>query len=202
MQYEKGKLLNQMIDSGVLHSSHVIRAFKKVQRENFVRKEYVKNAYEDIPLPIAQGATISQPSTIASMIEALDAKKNQKILEVGAGSGYQAALLSEIIGEKGKVFTLEIEKDIYDFAKNNLKDCHNVTVILSDGQKGYEKESQYDRIIVAAAAKDMPLALLEQLKISGIMVIPIGTEMFRITKVLEKEAIKEFIGNYAFVPLR
>src|SRR3989344_9666146 len=150
---EKEKLIIDLIKSGILKSKSVIEAFRSVKRENFVRKEDKKHAYENIPLTVGAYSTISQPLTVAAMTEALSVKKGQKILEIGAGSGYQAALLSVLVGKTGRVITTEISKEVYEFAKNNLKHCNNVEVIFGDGNKGHEAEAPYDRIIVTASAR-------------------------------------------------
>ncbi len=199
---KREKLINQLIESGILKSKSVIEAFKKIPRENFVRPEDKEHAYENIPLPIGSYSTISQPLTVAAMTEALSVSRGQKILEIGTGSGYQAAILSILIGNKGKIITLEVNKEVYEFGKQNLKDYKNAETILSDGSVGYEKEALYDRIIVTAAASKMPEELIKQLKVGGILVIPVAEEMFKIIKISETEIKKEFLGNYAFVPLR
>lgn len=196
------ELVDFLVGKGFLKSAKIIDTFTKTDRKKFVKKEYIENAYDDIPLPIAPGATISQPSTVAAMTEALDVESGMKVLEIGTGSGYQSALLAELVGGKGKVITIEINKEVYEFGKSNLKNYHIIEAILSDGSLGYEKEAPYDRIIVTAAASTLPEELIKQLKVSGIMIIPIGREMFKIIKISETEIRKEFLGYYAFVPLR
>ncbi|MBI4162092.1 MAG: protein-L-isoaspartate(D-aspartate) O-methyltransferase [Candidatus Aenigmarchaeota archaeon] len=195
-------MINQLIESGILKSKSAIKAFNSVKREDFVRPEYREHAYENIPLPMFEMSTISQPLTVAAMTEALDVKKDQKILEIGTGSGYQAAILSILVGPKGKVITIEINEEVYEFGKGNLKDYPNVKTILSDGSLGYAKEAQYDRIVITASASAVPKELIEQLAVGGIMMIPVNDKMFRIIKIGKNKIRKEFMGYYAFVPLR
>ncbi|MBI2583135.1 MAG: protein-L-isoaspartate(D-aspartate) O-methyltransferase [Candidatus Aenigmarchaeota archaeon] len=202
LQDEKKALIKRLIDLGYLRTPEVIKAFRKIKRESFVPQEYKKHAYVDEPLPIGFGQTISQPLTVATMTEALDLHKSQKVLEIGTGSGYQAAVIAELVGKKGIVVTVERLKELYDFAKNNLQKegCKNVKTILSDGSLGYEKEAPYDRIIVTAEAPEIPQSLFRQMNEGGKMVIPVGHEMFIIEKKRGK-AERQSLGYYVFVPL-
>ncbi len=190
-----------------LADKKLIAAFKKIPREKFILKEYKKDAYSDIPLPILANQTISQPTTIMMMLKALNVKPGDKVLEIGAGSGYQAALLSCLVGKKGKVYTIEIIPELVKFAKNNLKKSNikNVKVILEDGSKGLPKYKPYNEIIITAASPEIPKHLIKQLKQDGILVVPVGPlynqQMFKITK--KKNEIKiENLGEFIFVPLR
>lgn len=185
----------------------IIEAFKQIKRENFVPKQLKKEAYKDIPLPIGHKATISQPYTVLFMLANLEIKKDMKILEIGTGSGYNAALLSKIVGPKGKVYSLEISKELVKFAKNNLKKANitNVRVIHSDGSIGYSKVSPYDRIIVTAASPSIAEELILQLKPEGIILIPIGKyqqEMIKVKKLADGSITKESLGEFVFVQLR
>jgi len=202
MQLQKKKefLMKELISQGYLKTKEIIEAFKKVKRENFVLADQREHAYANHPLSIGEGQTISQPLTVAAMTEALQPKERQKILEIGSGSGYQAAILSEIVGKKGKIITAERIHELFLFAKKNLKNYKNVFVFEGDGTLGYDKEKPYDRIIVTASAPHLPKKLFDQLKENGLLVIPIGDEMFRITKKKGKME-KEFLGYYVFVPL-
>lgn len=202
LEKKKEQLIKEIMDYGALRSKEIIAAFKKVQREEFVLPQFRDHAYANEPLPIAAGQTISQPLTVVAMTEALQPEKGQKILEVGAGSGYQAAILAEVVGKKGKIITTEIIREIAAFAEENLKRCgyNNVVVIQHDGSLGYEKEKPYDRIIVTAAAPNIPQPLLAQLKKGGRLVIPVGDQMMLVEK--NKEIKKTFLGYYAFVPLK
>lgn len=196
---KKERLIKDLISLGALKTDKIISAFRKVKREGFVLEKYRDYAYVDEPLPILSSQTISQPYTVAMMTESLQPKSGQKILEIGTGSGYQAAILAEIVGSKGKIVTVERKKELADFAGQNLSDYKNVIVIEDDGTLGCEKYAPYDRIIVTASSPDIPKPLIEQLKTGGMMVIPVGNEMFVIRKKGRIE--KTFIGYYSFVPL-
>src|SRR3989338_7938970 len=157
----KDELIQELIDCGMLKTRQVIDAFKSVPRENFVPAEYKKHAYDNYPLPIAAGQTIAQPLTVAAMTEALQISRGNKVLEIGTGSGYQAAILSEIVGSKGRVITTEIIPELFEFAKKKLGNYKNVTLLNVDGSFGYEKYAPYDRIIVTASAPTVPKPLTE-----------------------------------------
>ena len=200
MTIDKHALIVYWRNSNTVTDETVLSALEKVPRENFVLKEHKESAYFDVPLPLMAGQTISQPTTVAIMTNALELKSGQKVLEVGTGSGYQAAILSELVGSKGKVYTIERIKALVNFAKKNLKGYKNINIIHGDGTKGYAKAAPYNRIIVTAAAAELPEIIFEQLKEGGIMVIPIEDHMFKITKVKGKPKMEDF-GLFAFVPL-
>src|SRR3989344_3434475 len=202
---KKKDLVNYWTQNKIITDKSVLDAFLRVPRENFVLPQYKDQAYEDIPLPTKKGQTISQPTTVMIMTQALEVKKEQKILEVGTGSGYQAAILSVLVGDKDKVYTTEILKELYDFAKENLKDYKNVTLLHKDASKGLDEFAPFDRIIITAAATKMPQKLLQQLKIDGIMLVPFGEnkyvqKMLKITKQKDQNKIED-LGNFVFVPL-
>ncbi len=185
---------------------NVLEAFEKIPREEFVLPEYRDDAYEDRPLPIPSGQTISQPTTVALMTEALDVEEGNIVLEVGAGSGYQAAILSKLVGS-GHVYTTEIIPELVEFAKKNLEKLgiDNVTVVQADGSVGLPSYAPYDRIIVTAAAPSLPDKLVIQLKENGIIVIPVGSvydqEMLKVVK--SDEGLKTTkLGNFMFVKLK
>ena len=195
---EKEELLRELIEEGLLRDPRVRAAFEKVDRKDFVPREHEKFAYANYPLNIGEGQTISQPYTVMFMTEALDVKEGMKVLEVGTGSGYQAAILAELAGTKGLVVTTEARKKLLDSAKSRLGKYKNIMIVFSS--HGFEKESPYDRIIVTATATKIPVHLLKQLKEGGIMIIPIANEMYRIEKIKGKIK-KEFLGHFSFVPL-
>ncbi len=181
--------------------SKIINAFKKVSRENFVLEKYKSQSYEDIALPISERQTISQPYTIAFMLTLLelDSNKSQKIMEVGSGSGYVLALLSEIC-PKGKIFGIERIKILAEKSKKALKDYKNVKVIHKDGSKGLAKEKPFDRILVSAASEEIPQKLVNQLKFEGILVAPVKNSIVVVKKTSGENKIKEYLG-FSFVPL-
>lgn len=201
----KNDLIEFWQSSGIIKDKKVIEAFKKIPRENFIVSG---EPYGDYPLPIGSGQTISQPTTIMIMTQAMELKPGLKVLEVGAGSGYQAALIGTIVGKKGKVITTEIIPELAIFAKNNLKKSKigNVKVVHYDGSKGYEKEAPYDRIIVTAACPEIPKPLIDQLKENGIIVAPVGSLVFgqKMIKCIKKKGYLETVnlGDFVFVPLK
>lgn len=158
----------------------VEKAFLKVDRKKFVPAEQAGSAYEDSPLPTAEGQTISAPGVVALMTEALELKPGMKVLEVGSGSGYQTAILAQIVGEKGKVYSVERIGELCEYAKKNLAKLglKNVQAICGDGSRGLPREAPFDRIIVTAAAKKIPEKLVEQLKEGGRLVIPVGASAY------------------------
>jgi protein-L-isoaspartate(D-aspartate) O-methyltransferase len=204
---EKEKLISYLVKEGILKTPEIINAFYKVAREEFVLEEYREHSYADVPLPILYSQTISQPTTVAIMTEALEPKRGNKILEIGAGSGYQAAILAEIVKEEGKVYTIERIKELVDFARKNIEKVgyKNVEVILGDGSIGLKEKAPFDRIIVTACAPKIPNSLIEQLKDNGIIVIPTGAimQLQHLLKIKKegKKLRKEDLGFFAFVPL-
>jgi len=203
---ENEKLIYGIKCLDYLKSKRIEDALKKYKREYFVPENIKHLAYKDFPLSIGYNQTISQPSTVVIMTEALEVKEGEKILEIGTGSGWQAAILSYLVSEKGKVYTIEIIHELVEFAKNNLKKLgiRNVEVFEKDGSLGLKEKAPFDKIIVTAACPDIPKPLLNQLKVDGIMVIPIGNiylqEMYVIKKLKDKIE-KKSIGSFMFVPL-
>jgi len=205
---ENERLVEHLISERALKTPRIIEAFKKTPRDLFVRKEYLSHAYDDIPLPTYNGQTISQPYTVAIMTEALDPKPGNKILEIGSGSGYQAALLARCIGENGRVITVELEAKLVEFSRKNLERAKvkNVKVIKWDGKRGYEKEVPYDRCIITAACPEIPKPVFKQTKVGGKIVAPVndfwGQKMLLVEKKSEKEFKTKNLGSFIFVPLR
>lgn len=201
----KEDLVEFWVTNKIVTDQNVIRAFKAVPRELFVPKAFLHEAYGDYALPIPAAQTISQPTTVVIMTQALELNPKDKVFEVGTGSGYQAAIISKIAKE---VISTEIISELVMFAKNNLKaaEIKNVKVICRDGSKGYEKEAPYDKIMVTAACPQIPAELLKQLKTNGILVAPVGSvysqEMLKIKKGKRGKLTIKNLGDFVFVPLR
>jgi len=208
LREQNERLVEHLIAVGALKTSRIIKTFKKVQRYLFVREDLLMHAYDDVPLPTFHGQTISQPYTVAIMTEALDPKPGDKILEIGSGSGYQAALLGCCVGSKGKVITVELDSYLVEFSRKNIKKANvkNVKVICWDGKKGYEKEAPYDKCIITAACPEIPNPVIKQIKIGGRIVAPVnhffGQRMMVIDKISGKKFKKKDLGSFIFVPLR
>lgn len=203
----KEELIKNWISSSTIKDKKVIEAFRKIPREEFVEEARKEESYGDYPLPIGEGQTISQPTTVAIMTQALELQEGHKVLEVGAGSGYQAALISEIIGQKGKIISTEIVPELAELAKKNVKKLNlkNIEILHHDGSKGYAKDAPYDRIIVAAASPKIPRPLANQLKEGGIIIIPVGNMLEQVMVKGRKKSgkiVEEQLGDFIFVPLK
>jgi len=200
-------LVSEMLAAKTVKSENVKNAFLSVQRENFFPEPLKQFAYADSAFPIGFGQTISQPTTVAMMLEMLRPKKGEKILEVGAGSGYALALLSRIAGKSGQVFAVEKLEGLCSLAEKNLaaEKITNVKIFHGDGKKGIAKEAPFDRILVSAACDNVPRALFEQLKIGGALVAPVGEnesqnlEFWAKTKAGPE--LRDSKGLFVFVPL-
>jgi len=199
------KLIEMLKLEERIKSKEVEKAFLEIPRENFVPDEIKKYAYVDTPLQIGNGQTISAPHMVAIMVEELDIKKGQKILEIGAGSGYHAAIVSKLIGKKGHVYTIERYSTLAEAAKKNLEKTGitNVTVEIGDGSEGLPKYAPYDRIYVTCASPDVPKPLIEQLKDGGKLMIPIGKTICNLELIEKKDDKLNYkdLGGCAFVPL-
>ncbi len=200
-------LLDELRAMGI-EDERVLDAMKDTKRELFVPQQLEGKAYANYPLPIGQGQTISQPYTVVFMLEQLKLEPGQKVLEVGAGSGWNAALIGRLVAPQGSVIATEIISELAINAENNLKRAgiSNVKVVCADGSLGYEKEAPYDRIIVTAACPKIPKPLIAQLKDNGILIAPVGTgifgqDMIRLVKRGE-ELESDSLGKFVFVPLR
>ena len=197
----KKKLINTLREKGI-NDEQVLAAFDKVDRHLFIDSFLWPKAYEDTALHIYCDQTISQPSTVAFQTMLLQLKPGEKVLEIGTGSGFQAAIL----GAMGAcVFTVERHLELFSKAKDLLSKINDRIILrFGDGFQGFEKYAPYDKVIVTCGAPEIPEALLRQLKPGGIMVIPVGTEgqvMKRITKIDDNNYQEEEFGNFNFVPM-
>ena len=207
-------LVRRLRNNGYIKSEEMERALRTVPREEFVSPDTRNHAYRDSPLPIGLGQTISAPHMCVIMCEALNLEPGLKILEVGAGSGYHAALCAEMVAPQatqtpGHVYTIEIVPGLIEFAKGNLTRSgydDRVTLIQADGGIGLPGHAPFDRILVAAAAPSIPEPLIDQLGPGGIMLIPVGgkgffQELMMVEKDQDGKVVQKRWGGVAFVPL-
>jgi protein-L-isoaspartate(D-aspartate) O-methyltransferase len=199
---QREEMVRHQIAARGVADKKVLDAMRRVPRDRFVSGTAVFSAYEDRPLSIGHGQTISQPYIVALMTECLNLKGNEKILEIGTGSGYQTAILAEIAYE---VYSVEIIKPLYERAKKLLSGYKNIRLSNSDGYNGWQEFAPYDRIILTAAPESIPEPLTGQLKDGGIMVLPSGPtgwsqSLLKIRKV-KGEIRTRKVCDVAFVPL-
>jgi protein-L-isoaspartate(D-aspartate) O-methyltransferase len=200
----KIRLIMHLRNMGITDTG-VLAAMERIPREHFVPAAFEDQAYEDTALPIGLGQTISQPLVVATMTQALEISDRDKILEIGTGCGYQAAILAKLCR---RVYTIERHRPLHDLAQKHFTELriHNVTAICGDGMKGWKGQEPFDKIIVTAAAfQDPPQALLDQLKVGGIMVIPVGDNVAQSLCRYKKESDDTFSKKdllpVRFVPL-
>ena len=211
-------LIDSLIEQGWLKTPRIIEAFRKIKRIDFLPEDMKDLAELNEALPIGYGQTISQPLVVAFMIEQLEPKEGDKILDIGSGSGWTTAILAEIISQngrnqkskiknqKGQVIAIEIIPELLEFGKQNVAKYNFIErgiaeFICTDGSKGYKKEAPFDKILVSAAAERCFPAWKEQLKIGGRIVTPIGSSIWLFSKKSEKEFAEIEYPGFAFVPL-
>jgi len=204
-EQERERLVTNLCREGYIKTERVKQAFLLVSREAFIPDSLKSYAYVDTPLDIGQGQTISAPHMVAIMCESLDIKDNQKILEVGTGSGYHAAIVAKLVGQNGHVYTIERFESLAKKATENLKQIGitNVIVEVGDGSCGLPVYQPYDRVYVTCAAPKIPQPLIDQLQDSGKLLVPIGDKYCELI-LLEKEKGKSVVhrlGGCVFVPL-
>lgn len=196
-------MVEKQIHRRGVRDKEVLKVIMETPRHRFVVAEYISQAYSDHPLPIGEGQTISQPYIVALMTELLEVDRTHSVLEIGTGSGYQAAILSPLAKW---VYTIEIVKPLADRARGTLKNLGyaNVTVMWGDGYKGWPEFAPFDRIIVTAAPPKIPSALVDQLKPGGKMVLPVGSiwqQLVVLTKTKSGEISKKSVIPVRFVPM-
>ncbi|MEM6380247.1 MAG: protein-L-isoaspartate(D-aspartate) O-methyltransferase [Bacteroidota bacterium] len=203
--YQHKGLRHQLIEtlkSKGIKDQKVLTVMKNLPRHFFLDNAFAEKAYEDQAFPIGKEQTISQPYTVAFMTEALEVRKRDKVLEIGTGSGYQAAIL-QLLG--ARVFTIERQTALYEKTKRLFErlNLNMIRTYLRDGYLGLPELAPFDRIIVTAGADEIPEVLLQQMKIGGIMIIPVGREIQKMLKIVrtdEDHWEKEDLGGFRFVP--
>ena len=193
-------MVEWQIEKRGIKNQPTLDAMRKILRHKFVPTDMMERAYDDSPLPIGYGQTISQPYIVAYMTAVINPEPGQKVLEIGTGSGYQAAVLAEIVDE---VYTIEIITELYSSAKKRLDDLgyKNITCINADGYYGIKNAAPFDAIIVTAASEHIPPPLIEQLKDGGKMIIPVGSPFLNQTLILVEKNGEEIITT-SLLPVR
>ncbi|MGF7118802.1 protein-L-isoaspartate O-methyltransferase [Methanobacterium oryzae] len=206
---ERLELVRRLQEIGYIKTDEVKKAMETVPREEFLPASNRPYAYVDQPLPIGEGQTISAPHMVAMICEILSLEEGMKVLEIGTGFGYNAAVVAEVLGPTGHVYSIERIPSLAEIAKDNLKRTgyeDKVTVILGDGTRGYKENSPFDRIYGTASAPSVPEPLKSQLKVGGRLLIPVGErtyfqDLICILRKSEDEYEKKSIGGVAFVPM-
>jgi len=200
------ELIDILISEGYLKTQRIIQAFKKIQRADFLPEDLKKVSQLNEALPIGFGQTISQPLVVAFMLELLEPKKGEKILDIGSGSGWTTALLAEIVGQEGKIIAIEVIPELKEWGEKNVAKYNFikkgiVKFVCLDGSKGYKREAPFDKILVSAAARELFSVWKDQLKIGGRIVTPIGSSIWLFVKKSEKEFEEIEYPGFIFVPL-
>lgn len=202
---EQQQLVDYLIEAGVLHTPSLIDAFRAIDRRDFVDPTYEVEAYDNIPLPIGAGQTISQPYTVAFMLELLQPQAGDTVMDVGYGSGWQTCLLAHVVGPQGHVVALEIVPELceqgaihiekYQFVSEGIVETH-----CQNASEGFGARAPYDKIIAAAAGSYVPEAWQAQLKVGGRIVTPIGSSVMVLSKMSEDTWERTDYPGFAFVP--
>lgn len=190
-------------DRGLLRNKELEDAFRAIDRADFVLEDYRMEAYEDYPLPIGFGQTISQPTTVAFMFGLLGLKKGDVTLDVGSGSGWTTALIAEMIKPRGKVWGIEIIPELVKFGRENLAKYNfpNAEILQAGKKLGFPKHAPYDKILVSAEAKNFPQGLTDELKEGGVMVIPVRNTLYKLEKLAGGKIKETAFPGFIFVPL-
>lgn len=199
----QNELTNHLTDTGILKTSRIVDAFRTIDRADFVPRKYLNEAYGDYPLPLGYGQTISQPTTVAFMLEKLQPQAGEKILDVGSGSGWTTALLAQIVGPAGKVCGVEIVPELAELGRKNLAnyELNWAEIKLVTGELGCPPLAPFNKILVSAAAEELPDELLSQLKSGGRLVIPIQNSIWQIDKAAAGKFRQQEFPGFVFVPL-
>lgn len=200
---ERMNMVDRYIKGQGIYNERVLEAMERIPRHEFIPKQYWEYAYDNTPLPIGLGQTISQPFIVAYMTEALEIKESDRVLEIGTGSGYQAAILGVLAKE---VYSIELLSDLAQRANEKLQSIgiRNISIRIGNGYNGWSEKAPFNKIIVTAAPKEIPIKLIEQLANGGIMILPVGEieqELFLIIKNRDGTITKKELLPVRFVPM-
>lgn len=200
-------LIQHLVQEGWLKTEKIIKAFKKIKREDFLPEQSKSLAGVNRPLSIGHGQTISQPLVVAFMLELLQPRAGEKVLDIGSGSGWTTALLAELVGKKGKVIGLEIIPELAKFGKKNVSQYSfikkgRVEILNKDGKRGYKKEAPFDKMLVSAQSNKLAKAWKKQLKAGGRIVAPINNSISLFIKKEEGQWVQKEHNGFVFVPLK
>lgn len=193
------ELIELLVDNKYITSENLKEAFLCVDRKYFIPKKHQDKAYDNTPIPIWHEQTISQPLTVAFMLEQLQVKEGMKVLDVGSGSGWTTAILQELVGQQGKVIGVERIPELVEFSQKNLQKVNSdASIIQATDALGYPSQAPYDRILVSAAATKIPSELVNQLADDGLLVIPVNNNILTVDT---KGKIVNKHSGFRFVPL-
>ncbi len=200
------KLVSDLLRNGYLKTNSIIDAFAIIDRVEFVPNGLEEGSDKDVELPVGYGQTISQPSTVAFMLELLDPQEGQTILDIGSGSGWTTALLSYIVGEKGRVVAIDAVNDLVEYAKKHVDRFDFIKkgiaeFYCADGSKGFAEKAPYDRILCSASVDEVPQSFKDQLKVGGKLVMPVRNSIVYMEKKSETEFSEENFPGFLFIPL-
>lgn len=197
------KLIRNLKETGHLKTPEIIAAFEKIDRADFLPPNVREFAYDNLALPIGWGQTISQPQVVAFMLELLEPKSEEKILDVGSGSGWQTALLASIVGKRGEVVAVERIPEVFEFGKSNLEKYafDNIILLQGDGTEMIRPAGYFDKIIVAASGDSLPESLKAEVRVGGKIVAPVRESIFEFTKTASGQFETGEFPGYLFVPL-
>ncbi|MFH1582544.1 MAG: protein-L-isoaspartate O-methyltransferase [bacterium] len=196
-------LIENLISEGWLKDPRIIKAFKEIERKDFLSEDFKDASELNTALPIGFEQTISQPQVVVFMLELLEVREENNVLDVGSGSGWTSSLLASLVGEKGRVTAVEIIPELKELGKKNASKYNfkNIEFVLADGSKGYEKKAPFDKILVSATTEKVHDSWKEQLKIGGTLVFPMHSSIWKYSKRNNGEFEKEEYPGYVFVPL-
>lgn len=202
---ERSLLIKKMETNGILNKPSIKEALSVIDRKDFVLPKYIDYAYVDRPLPIGEGQTISQPSTVVFMLELLQVEKGHSVLDGGSGSGWTTALLSHLVGPTGEVIAMELLNSLKAFGEKNYNKTkyQNAVFIQGNAAKGYRDKAPFDRILISAGATAVPSALLSQLAVGGKLVVPLqdaSGNLLLLEKLSEDHYRKSYYPGFVFVP--